>query len=96
MKIHISVFLAKSFMFLKQWQIAKEAKECTQECVTEYISFITSEAADICQEEKRKTITSDDILEAMKKLGFEAYCDHLREYLNVYRKVCAIYSSFTA
>ena len=96
MRIYISMFLAESFMFLKQWQIAKDAKVCMQECVTEYISFITSEAADSCREEKRKTITSDDILDAMKKLGFEAYCDQLREYSNVYRKVCTIYSSFAA
>ena len=37
-------------------KIAKEAKECVQECVSEFISFITSEAAERCQQEKRKTI----------------------------------------
>merc|ERR1711970_1041428 len=42
-------------------KIAKEAKECVQECVSEFISFITSEAAERCQQEKRKTINGEDI-----------------------------------
>ncbi|KAF3955604.1 hypothetical protein CMV_019187, partial [Castanea mollissima] len=33
-----------------------------QECVSEFISFITSEASDKCQREKRKTINGDDLL----------------------------------
>jgi histone H3/H4 len=37
-------------------KIAKDAKECVQECVSEFISFITSEAAERCQLEKRKTV----------------------------------------
>ena len=40
-----------------------------QECVSEFISFITSEASDKCQNEKRKTINGDDILWAMTTLG---------------------------
>lgn len=30
-------------------KIAKEAKECMQECVSEFISFITSEGMSCCQ-----------------------------------------------
>ena len=30
----------------EQAKIAKDAKECVQECVSEFISFITSEASD--------------------------------------------------
>ena len=52
-------------------KIAKDAKECVQECVSEFISFITSEAAEKCQLEKRKTIGGEDILYAMVSLGFE-------------------------
>lgn len=29
-------------------KIAKEAKECMQECVSEFISFITSEGVCVC------------------------------------------------
>ena len=35
-----------------QGKIAKDARECVQECVSEFISFITSEASDRCQAEK--------------------------------------------
>ncbi|CAK9803281.1 Nuclear transcription factor Y subunit beta [Anthophora plagiata] len=39
-------------------KIAKDARECVQECVSEFISFITSEASDRCHMEKRKTINA--------------------------------------
>ncbi|KAI8885236.1 histone-fold-containing protein [Backusella circina FSU 941] len=67
-------------------KIAKEAKECVQECVSEFISFITSEASDRCQQEKRKTINGEDILWAMQSLGFENYTEALKIYLTKYRE----------
>ncbi|XP_043815414.1 nuclear transcription factor Y subunit B-10 isoform X2 [Manihot esculenta] len=68
-------------------KIAKDAKETVQECVSEFISFITSEASDKCQREKRKTINGDDLLWAMATLGFEDYIDPLKIYLTRYREV---------
>ncbi|RKP23924.1 histone-fold-containing protein [Syncephalis pseudoplumigaleata] len=68
-------------------KIAKEAKETVQECVSEFISFITSEASDRCQQEKRKTINGEDILWAMQSLGFENYAEALKMYLHRYREV---------
>ncbi|EGN92572.1 hypothetical protein SERLA73DRAFT_190924 [Serpula lacrymans var. lacrymans S7.3] len=62
-------------------KIAKDAKECVQECVSEFISFITSEAAEKCQLEKRKTIGGEDILYAMMTLGFENYAETLKIHL---------------
>lgn len=62
-------------------KIAKDAKECVQECVSEFISFITSEAAEKCQVEKRKTIGGEDILYAMGTLGFENYAETLKIHL---------------
>ena len=40
-------------------KIAKDAKETVQECVSEFISFVTSEASEKCQKEKRKTINGE-------------------------------------
>ncbi|KAI8338150.1 histone-fold-containing protein [Chlamydoabsidia padenii] len=71
-------------------KIAKEAKECVQECVSEFISFITSEASDRCQQEKRKTINGEDILWAMQSLGFENYAEALKIYLGKYRETTKI------
>ncbi len=66
-------------------KISKEAKECVQECVSEFISFITSEASDRCHQEKRKTINGEDILFAMSTLGFDSYAEPLKIYLQKYR-----------
>ncbi|XP_042427440.1 nuclear transcription factor Y subunit B-3-like [Zingiber officinale] len=68
-------------------KIAKDAKETIQECVSEFISFITSEASDKCQREKRKTINGDDLLWAMATLGFEDYIEPLKLYLQKYREM---------
>lgn len=68
-------------------QIAKDARECVQECVSEFISFITSEASDRCHMEKRKTINGEDILFAMTTLGFDNYVEPLKLYLQKYREV---------
>jgi len=68
-------------------KIAKDAKETVQECVSEFISFVTSEASDKCQREKRKTINGDDLLWAMATLGFEDYIEPLKVYLTRYREM---------
>ncbi|KAK1410742.1 hypothetical protein QVD17_37281 [Tagetes erecta] len=65
-------------------KISKEAKETVQECVSEFISFITGEASDKCQREKRKTINGEDLLWAMTTLGFQNYVGSLKSYLNKY------------
>lgn len=67
-------------------KISKEAKETVQECVSEFISFITGEASDKCQREKRKTVNGDDLLWAMTTLGFEKYVFPLKIYLSKYRE----------
>ncbi|KAK6919211.1 Transcription factor CBF/NF-Y/archaeal histone domain [Dillenia turbinata] len=68
-------------------KISKDAKETVQECVSEFISFITGEASDKCQREKRKTINGDDLLWAMTTLGFEDYVEPLKIYLHKYREM---------
>ncbi|XP_009622977.2 nuclear transcription factor Y subunit B-3-like [Nicotiana tomentosiformis] len=68
-------------------KISKDAKETVQECVSEFISFITGEASDKCQREKRKTINGDDLLWAMTTLGFEEYVEPLKIYLAKYREM---------
>lgn len=67
-------------------KISDDAKETIQECVSEYISFITGEANERCQREQRKTVTAEDVLWAMGKLGFDDYVEPLTAYLNRYRE----------
>jgi nuclear transcription Y subunit beta len=84
-------------------KVAKDAKECVQECVSEFISFVTSEyfyplhpslpfacacrACERCQQEKRKTINGEDIIYAMEALGFEQYAHIMKLYLQKYKEV---------
>ncbi|XP_011402600.1 PREDICTED: uncharacterized protein LOC105312008 [Amphimedon queenslandica] len=70
----------------KSGKVSKDAKECMQECVSEFIGFLTSEASDRCIDEKRKTITGDDILFSLSTLGFDCYVDTLQVYLKKYRE----------
>ncbi|KAA8527068.1 hypothetical protein F0562_008703 [Nyssa sinensis] len=67
-------------------KISDDAKETIQECVSEYISFITSEANERCHREQRKTITAEDVLWAMGRLGFDNYINPLIVFLNRYRE----------
>ncbi|KAM2704062.1 hypothetical protein EV2_005583 [Malus domestica] len=68
-------------------KISDDAKETIQECVSEYISFITGEANERCQREQRKTITAEDVLWTMSKLGFDDYIEPLTLYLHRYREM---------
>ena len=66
-------------------KMSKESKAAIQECVSEFIAFITSEAADRLSVDRRKTITADDIIKAINDLGFTDYGDILRLYLSHYQ-----------
>jgi nuclear transcription Y subunit beta len=77
----------------KNTKIARDAKETVQECVSEFISFITSEACEKCKLENRKTINGDDIMFAMDTLGFSNYIEVLKPYLAKYREVTVIVTS---
>lgn len=63
-------------------KISDDAKETIQECVSEFISFVTGEANERCQREQRKTVTAEDVLWAMGKLGFDNYIEPLTVFLN--------------
>ncbi|PWA95915.1 histone-fold protein [Artemisia annua] len=68
-------------------KLSKEAKETMQECVSEFISFVTGEASDHCRKEKRKTVNGDDVCWAMLNLGFDDYAEPLKKYLHKIREL---------
>ncbi|KAI3732444.1 hypothetical protein L1987_63649 [Smallanthus sonchifolius] len=68
-------------------KISKESKETMQECVSEFISFVTGEASDHCRKEKRKTVNGDDVCWAMMNLGFDDYAEPLKRYLQKIREL---------
>ena len=65
-------------------KISKEAKELVQECVSEFIAFITCESCEKCQQDKRKTISGEDINHSINILGYEKYMDVLNLYMEKY------------
>jgi nuclear transcription Y subunit beta len=67
-------------------KVTKDAMLEIQKCVSEFISFITSEAGEKCLNEKRKTLNGDDILYALLNMGFDNYSDVLQVYLAKYRE----------
>lgn len=71
-------------------KISDEAKETVQECVSEFIAFVTEEANERCRKENRKTITGEDLLWAVGRLGFDDYLDPLKTYLRRYRESEAV------
>ena len=67
-------------------KISKEAKETMQECVSEFIKFVTGEASEKCQRENRKTVNGDDICWALSALGFDDHAEAIVRYLHKYRE----------
>lgn len=70
----------------KEVKLSKEAKETFQECLSEFISFITSEASERCLSDKRKTINGEDLINSLSALGFDHYKNILKIYLEKYRE----------
>ena len=70
----------------KDAKVSEEAIQCIQECVGEFISFVTSDAAEKCRRDGRKIITGYDVLSAFETLGLEHYAQALRIYIARYRE----------
>lgn len=58
-----------------------------QEIVTEFITFITCEAQERADAQKRSTLNGDDVLYALEVLGFEDYQSVGKVWLSRYRLV---------
>jgi histone H3/H4 len=67
-------------------KISDDAKELIQECVSEFISFVTGEANERCHAEHRKTVTAEDVVWAMDHLGFDDYVLPLTAFLQRMRE----------
>ncbi|KAJ9709610.1 hypothetical protein PVL29_001207 [Vitis rotundifolia] len=63
-------------------KVSKEAKETVQECVSEFVKFVTGEASDKCRKENRRTVTGDDICWALSALGLDNHAEAIVRYLH--------------
>nr|GME02903.1 nuclear transcription factor Y subunit B-9-like [Ipomoea batatas] len=66
-------------------RIADEAKETVQKCVTEFIHYVTAKANERAKQERRKTVTTDDLIWAMRALGLGSYAQELTDFITDYR-----------
>ncbi|KAK1382728.1 hypothetical protein POM88_020463 [Heracleum sosnowskyi] len=67
-------------------EISADAVISVQECVSEFITFMTTQANTRCMEEMRTTITGEDLLIAMNRHGFYSYIGPLFVHLNSFRE----------
>ncbi|XP_027187929.1 nuclear transcription factor Y subunit B-4-like [Cicer arietinum] len=74
-------------MIPKHGKISDESKECMVECVSEFISFITTEANYHCKLDHRTTITAEDLINTMRRLGFDFYVEDSTRYIQRYRHI---------
>ncbi|XP_038880507.1 nuclear transcription factor Y subunit B-4-like [Benincasa hispida] len=74
-------------------KISKEAKETMQECASEFISFVASEAAEKCHKENRRTLNGDDICWALGSCGLDNYAEVSAKYLLKFREAERIKTS---
>ncbi|XP_061346742.1 nuclear transcription factor Y subunit B-6-like [Gastrolobium bilobum] len=64
-------------------EISDETKITMVQCATNFISLITSEAKRRCESEQRSSVTEEDLLWAMRRLG-----------LHNYAAFCTLYSAY--
>jgi len=66
---------------------AKDTRDLVIECCVEFIHLISSEANEICEQESKKTIAPDHIINALKKLGFEDFTTEVEDVLKDHKKL---------
>ncbi|KAI9089552.1 hypothetical protein K1719_029157 [Acacia pycnantha] len=81
----VNVIIIMPWILLPHAKISDQAKETIQDCVSDYICSITSEANQRCQQEQCKTVTADDLLWAMRSSALTTTWA-LSLYLQCYRK----------
>jgi len=66
---------------------AKDTRDLVIECCVEFIHLISSEANEICEQESKKTIAPDHIINALRKLGFEDFTTEVEDVLKDHKKL---------
>ncbi|KAK4360449.1 hypothetical protein RND71_019401 [Anisodus tanguticus] len=67
-------------------RVTDNTKEAVQKLMTRYIHNITKKANERCKREQRRTVTAEDVLWAMNKIGLTNYVGPLTLYLHKYRE----------
>ena len=65
----IAKIMARELSHLGYAKISHDAKTLMQEAATEFICFIMSEANDLAKQERRRSVSGKDLVNACQKLG---------------------------
>ncbi|RLN12909.1 hypothetical protein C2845_PM09G11510 [Panicum miliaceum] len=68
-------------------KITGDAKEAVDNCLVEFSAVLIAAAVEECRRDKRTTVTGDDLIIAMRNLGFDDYVRPLALYLRRYREI---------
>ncbi|XP_037043250.1 DNA polymerase epsilon subunit 3 [Bradysia coprophila] len=66
--------------------IAKEARIAISKAASVFIIYLSSAAINEAKKLKHKTMTPQNILDALEEIEFESFIEPLKECLEVYRK----------
>ena len=66
---NIAKIMARELAHTGYAKISQDTKTLMQECATEFICFIMSEANDRATQLERRTVTGEDIIEALRAMG---------------------------
>ena len=67
--------------------ISKEARTGLAKAASVFVLYVTSAATNIVKNKKRKGLTGQDVLEAMRDIEFDRFVEPLGEYLEQYKQM---------
>ncbi|KAI3630680.1 hypothetical protein MIR68_012115 [Amoeboaphelidium protococcarum] len=65
---------------------SQEARDVIQDCLTEFIHLLTTQANDVCSKSTKKVILPQHITEALEQLGFGTFNQELESLLDEHKK----------
>lgn len=69
--------------------ISKEARTGLAKAASVFVLYVTSAATNIVKNKKRKALTGQDVLDAMRDIEFDRFVEPLAEALEHYKQISA-------
>ena len=66
----------------REFQVNKDALLAFSQATKVFISYVASAAHDICRENKRSTLSANDVLKALEELEFEGFLPDLADLIS--------------
>lgn len=60
-------------------RLTADTRDLIATCCTEFVQLLSSEANDICEKDKKKTITPEHVLRALNQLGLDRFKDDVQD-----------------